>query len=233
MAEKIVNALIEGGKATAGPPLGPTLAPMGLNIGKVVGDINAATKEFAGTRVPVKVIVDTAAKSYTIEVGTPPTSALIKNAIFIQKGSGKAALVKAGDIAVDQLIKILKTKRNVIHGRSDRAALKEVIGSCIPMGILVDGKDPREMQKEVDTGKFDDKLSGKIELEIPSKEDVMKKNKQHIDAITQLGAATKEGEEAGKKKKVKGTTEIQEAAAAPATATNAKGGKGGKGAKKK
>ena len=58
MAKETVEVMVEGGKATAAPPLGPALGPMGVNIGQVVGKINEKTKSFAGMKVPVKVIID-------------------------------------------------------------------------------------------------------------------------------------------------------------------------------
>ena len=39
-----------------------------------------------------------------------------------------------------------------------KAATKEVMGTCVSMGLSVDGKDPREAQKDVDAGKYDDIL---------------------------------------------------------------------------
>ena len=78
MSEQTINALIEAGKATAGPPLGPALGPLGINTGKVVNDINEKTKSFEGIRIPVKVIINPATKTYTIEVGSPSVSSLIK-----------------------------------------------------------------------------------------------------------------------------------------------------------
>ena len=63
MAKDTVEVLIQGGKATAAPPLGPALGPKGVNIGKVVADINEKTKDYAGMQVPVKVIIDTDDKS--------------------------------------------------------------------------------------------------------------------------------------------------------------------------
>ena len=91
MPEKIVKALVDGGKANAGPPIGPTLAPMGVNITDVVKQINEKTKSFQGMSVPVSIIINTSTKNFKIEVGTPPISALIKKAIGVEKASSKAA----------------------------------------------------------------------------------------------------------------------------------------------
>ena len=73
MAKETIEVLIEGGKATAAPPLGPALGPMGVNIGQVVSDINSKTQSFKGMQVPVKVIIDTDTKGYKISIGTPCT----------------------------------------------------------------------------------------------------------------------------------------------------------------
>ena len=76
MADK-VEAMVDGGRATAGPPLGPALGPKGVNIGQVIAKINEKTKAFDGMKVPVTVIINDD-KSFDIKVGTPPMSALIK-----------------------------------------------------------------------------------------------------------------------------------------------------------
>ncbi len=75
--KQIVEALVEGGKASAAPPLGSSLGPLKVNIGLVVSQINDKTKDFKGMKVPVKVIVDLDSKEFTIEIGTPPASQLI------------------------------------------------------------------------------------------------------------------------------------------------------------
>ena len=78
MVKKIVEALVDGGKATPAPPLGPTLSVFKVNIGKIVQDINQKTKEYEGMKVPVKIIIDDETKEYSIEIGIPPVSSLIR-----------------------------------------------------------------------------------------------------------------------------------------------------------
>jgi len=76
MAElQIVSALVTGGQANAGPPLGPTLGPLGVNILQIVNAINEKTKDFEGMKVPVTVSVDKKTKQWTVDVGIPSAAA--------------------------------------------------------------------------------------------------------------------------------------------------------------
>ena len=158
MAETI-EVLVEGGKANAGPPLGPALGPLGVNVMQVVNAINEKTKHFDGMKVPVKVIVDPKTKSFEIEVGTPPVTALILKELGIEKGSGNPREEKVGNLSMDQVIKIAKMKYGDLLGKDLKRKVKEVIGSCVSIGVNVEGKSPKEVQKEIDEGKYDAKLS--------------------------------------------------------------------------
>ena len=75
-----IEALVDAGKASAGPPLGPSLGPTGVNVKDVVDEINSKTKEMAGMQVPVKIKIDDK-KGFTIDIGTPPASSLIKQVL--------------------------------------------------------------------------------------------------------------------------------------------------------
>ena len=153
--KKQVEALLSGGEATAGPPLGPALGPLGVNVLQIVNRINELTKGYAGMKVPVKVIVDIDTKAFEVEIGTPTTSALIVKELGIEKGSGNPKAEKAGNLTVEQVVKIAQMKLPGSYALSENSAAKEVLGSCISMGITVDGRDPREIQKEISEGKWD------------------------------------------------------------------------------
>jgi len=160
---KIVEALVSGGKATAGPPLGPSLGPLGVNVLAIVNKINEATKSYAGMKVPVTVAVDPETKEFEVTVGTPTTSALIVSELGVEKGSGTPSTEKVGNLSVAQVIKIAEVKRAGLLARNLKAAVKEVLGSCVSMGVSVEGKDPREVQREVDEGRHDELLEKKAE----------------------------------------------------------------------
>ena len=153
-----IEALVEGGKASAGPPLGPALGPLGVNIMQIINTINEKTKQFDGMKVPVKVIVDPKTKKFEIEVGTPPASSLILKEIGAEKGSGAAGSHKVGNLTVDQAIKVAKMKFDNLLGKELKQKTKEVIGTCVSMGITVEGKKPQEIQKAIDDGVFDSKF---------------------------------------------------------------------------
>jgi large subunit ribosomal protein L11 len=155
---KTIDVIVEGGKATAGPPLAPALAPMGINIGQVVAKINEETKDFAGMKVPVKVNVDPATKEFTVEVGSPPTAEIIKKEAGIEKGAGNRE-EPAGDVSLEVVVKIAKAKSNSL-GSGVKEKLKEVLGTCLSMGVTVEGKNARDVINEVDEGKHDSLLAG-------------------------------------------------------------------------
>ena len=85
MAKDTVEVLIEGGTATPGPPLGPAIGPFGINMMQVVEEINNKSADFKGMKVPVKIIIDSSSKDFEIEIGTPPTTALIMDELNIEK----------------------------------------------------------------------------------------------------------------------------------------------------
>lgn len=150
-----VNAMVEGGKASTGPPLGPALGPLGLNLGQIIKEINEKTKDFQGMQVPVTVTVtDPSTKSYEISVGVPPTSALLKKEIGIEKGASKRKEATAGDATLEQITKVARSKMDNLMANSLTSAVLEVIGTCVSLGVTIDKKDPREMQRLIKNGEI-------------------------------------------------------------------------------
>lgn len=150
---KVVEVLIEGGKASSGPPLGPALGPLGVNIKEVVSSVNELTKDYAGMEVPVKITID--GGKVDITVGTPPTAALIKKDLGIEKAVTHSTSDYTGDISIEQLKEIAKRKKEVMLASSLKRAVKEIVGTCVSMRVKVEGKDAKEIQKEIDEGKYD------------------------------------------------------------------------------
>lgn len=154
----IVEVLVSGGAANPGPPLGPALGPLGVNVKAVVDEINKATAEYKGIQVPVRIEVE-ADKSFTIKVGTPPTTALLKQEAKIEKGSADPGMQKVADITMEQVVSVAKMKRGSLLSYDLKNAVKEVLGTCLTLGITVEGKDPREVQRAVSSGEYDQILA--------------------------------------------------------------------------
>ena len=153
---KTVSALVNGGEASAGPPLGPALGPIGVNILQVVNTINEKTKDFPGMKVPVKVEVDPETKKFTVEVGIPPTTALIAKEANILKGSGTAGINYAGSITMASAIKIAKMKIESSYAKDIKGVVKEVIGSCMSAGVKVEDKTAKEIYSDISADKYDE-----------------------------------------------------------------------------
>jgi large subunit ribosomal protein L11 len=151
MSEVTITGLGEGGKASSGPPLGPALGPLGVNINAIIGEINEKTKQFEGIKIPVKVHVDTGTKSFRIEVGTPTTSALILKELKIQSGA-KTKDEIVGNITMDQLKSIAKSKEATIYGKTMSQRINQILGTCKSMGVTCDGEDPRKLIEKINKG---------------------------------------------------------------------------------
>lgn len=154
----VVEALVQGGKANPGPPLGPALGPLGINIKEVVEKINEKTRDYNGMQVPVKIIVADD-KSVEIEVGTPPTSALVMQEAGIRKGSGTSGSEVVGNLSIQQVAKIARMKKESVLSYDLKATMKEVMGTCVPMGVTIENMAPKECQKALSEGSFEDALA--------------------------------------------------------------------------
>jgi len=160
MANKqTVSSLVTGGEASAGPPLGPALGPMGVNILQIISAINEQTKEFKGMKIPVSVLVDADTKKWEIEVGIPSASALLLKEAGIQKGSGTSGTEWVGEVSADMIAKIAKVKLETSYASSLKSVAKQIVGTCVSLGIKVEGKTPKEFTAEINEGKWDSKLN--------------------------------------------------------------------------
>ncbi len=159
MAElQTISSLVTGGQASAGPPLGPALGPMGVNIMEVISSINEKTKDFEGMKVPVTVSVDPDTKKWDVTVGIPSSAALLLKEAGVQKGSGTSGTDWVGDIGMDAVVKVAKTKLDSSYATSLKSVTKSVVGTCVPLGIKIEGKTPKEVTAEINEGKWDSKI---------------------------------------------------------------------------
>ena len=150
----VVEALVSGGNVSPGPPLGPSLGPLGVNVKTVIEKINEETKAFSGMQVPIKITIDDK-KQFTIQVGTPPTSSLIKKELKIELGSGTPSTKFVGNLTIKHVVNITKMKKNDSLSKNMKNASKEVIGTCGTLGVTVEGMKAKEVTAAINNGKFD------------------------------------------------------------------------------
>ena len=139
MAKKVksvVSIQIEAGKASPAPPIGPSLAPHGINLMMFCKEYNARTASMAGYIIPAK-ITDYTDNSFTFTLGTPPTAQLIRKAAGIEKGSPTPNRNKVGKITMAQVKEIAEMKMKDLNAVNLEGAMKQVIGTARSMGVEV------------------------------------------------------------------------------------------------
>ncbi len=155
----IIKLLIDGGDMKPGPAIAQKIGPIGINMGKVISDINTATKDFKGMKVPVELDIDEKTKEFTIKTFSPPTSELLKKDLNLEKGSGEHKKIKVGNASIEDVIKITKIKYPDMLQKQFKSAVKSVLGTCASIGILVENQGPNELIKEIDKGKFEKEIN--------------------------------------------------------------------------
>lgn len=213
-----IKLIVEGGAMKPGPAVAQQLGPMGINMGKVIADVNTATSGFKGMEVPVEIDVDGKTKTFTIKVFSPSVATLLKKEIVSERGSGSAKEVKVGNLAIEQIISVAKTKQSALLSRTLKSAVKLVTGTCVSLGILIESKDPKQVEKDIDAGMYDQEIKAE-------KTDVSPEKKKELQAFF---AAVKEKQEKAKKAAEEAAAAAEAAkaaaaAAAPAAATPAAG----------
>jgi large subunit ribosomal protein L11 len=124
----------------------------------VVDEINRKTADFNGMQVPVRIEVDDR-KQFTVTVGTPPTTALIKKEAGVEKGSAQPSTQLAGNLPLEAAIRIARMKAGDMLSYDTKKRVKEVVGTCVSMGITVEGRRPKEILTAIDAGEFDARLA--------------------------------------------------------------------------
>jgi len=223
-----IKILVDAGKASAGPPLGPALGPTGVNVGLVVAKINEKTKDFAGMKVPVEVIIDPKTRSFDVKTGSPPVSQLIMKEVAVEKLSGNPRYQKVGNLAIEQVIKVANSKMDSLNCTSMKSAAKTVIGTCVSIGVLVEGMEPKEATKAVNEGKFDKEITA-IKTDVsPEKKKQLAQQLADVKSKLEKQLAAVKAEAEAAKPTVAGTVVAEgeapaEAGKAAAPAAGAKG----------
>ncbi|MBX4212335.1 50S ribosomal protein L11 [Candidatus Pacearchaeota archaeon] len=204
-----VKLIVDGGDMKPGPAVAQQLGPMGINLGKVIADVNTATSGFKGMKAPIEIDVDAKTKSYKIKVFSPPVAELIKKEINAEKGSGEAKVTKVGNIALERIISIAQTKMSNLLAKDLKSAVKLIVGTCVSLGVLVDSKEAKDVEKDISSGKYDHEIKHAITEPSPEKK----------AELSRFFAIRKAEQEKAKKalEEAKAAEEAAKAAAAAAT----------------
>jgi large subunit ribosomal protein L11 len=155
---KIIRVQVKGGEAKSEPPLGPALADAGLNVAEVIEKINKVTEKYREHTVTVKIIVNLDTKEYNLEVELPTTTSLLLATAGASEPSGDPVHKKVGNISFEDVVKVAIMKKPELTAKTLKAAVKTILGSARSIGITVEGKDPKEVIKEVEQGLYDEVL---------------------------------------------------------------------------
>ncbi|MDD2521916.1 MAG: 50S ribosomal protein L11 [Anaerolineaceae bacterium] len=139
MAKKvkaIVKLQIQAGKANPAPPIGPALAPHGVNIMAFCKDYNARTSNRMGEIIPAEITIFMDG-SFKFELKSSPAAVLLKKAAGIEKASANPKTEKVGQVTRAQLKEIAEIKFKDMNANDIEAAMRQLEGTARNMGIKV------------------------------------------------------------------------------------------------
>jgi len=195
-----IKLLVDGGSMKPGPALSQKLGPAGVPINKVIEKVNSETASFKGMQVPVEINVDLGTKEFEVQVFSPPVSGLLKKEAGVEKGSGAHEKVKVGNLSIEEIITVAKSKIANLLSKDLKSAVKTVVGSAGSLGILIESKSAKEIEKMIDEGKFDKEINEGITTTPEAKKKSLKefysKLKAEQDKKMKIEAEKKEEEAA-------------------------------------
>ncbi|MDO8628594.1 MAG: 50S ribosomal protein L11 [Nanoarchaeota archaeon] len=219
-----IEMIIDGGKAAPNAAIAQKLGPMKIPIPKVMEEINKKTSEFKGMKIPVKLHVNPETKEFTIDVGSPSVTELIKKEINLEKGSGTPNKVKAANIPIEQVIKIAKMKHDALLSRDLKTSVKQIVGSCGSLGILIESKESHDINEAISKGTYDSLIN--------NPQEATKEKIQELQAaLTKINEDLKKQFEKAVEVPAEGTVPVEGAVPAEGAAAPAAGAKPGEAAK--
>lgn len=206
----MIKLLAEGGAMKPGPALSQKLGPAGIPINQVIQKINEATEDFKGLKVPVELDIDVKTKKFEVKISSPPVSELLKKELGLTKGSGMQLKTVVGNASIEQIISVAKTKMQNLLCKDLKSAVKVVVGTCVSLGVYVENKPAKEVERDIESGKYDKEIAQVKTQTSPEKkkalEDYFKEVQKKQELILKQEQAAKEAAE-------------QAAATTPAAAT--------------
>lgn len=192
----MIKLLVEGGAMKPGPALSQKLGPAGINVNQVIQKVNDVTKNFGGMKVPVELDINPSTKTFEVKVFSPPVSELLKKEVGVETGSGLQKKKYIGNLAIEQIISVAKTKMPNLLCNDIKSAVKTVIGTCVSLGILVENQPASELGNQIDGGKWSKEIESEKTEVSPEKrkelDEYFNNVKAEQDKIAKLEQAAKE-----------------------------------------
>lgn len=150
---KVIYVRQYGGEEGAPAVLAPKVGPLGLNLKKIRTDIQTVTMPWKGIRIIAKLAV----KNREAEITVVPTasSLILKELKEPLRDRKKVKNIKHnGNLTKATILDIAKQLRFKSQARHMSGTVKEVLGTAFAIGCSIDGKHPRDLQKEIDNGEW-------------------------------------------------------------------------------
>lgn len=212
-----IKLLVDGGSMAPGPVLSQKLGPIGINVNAVIQKVNDSTQNFKGLKVPVELDIDPASKTFEVKVFSPPVSELLKRELGIEKGSGMQKKITPYNASIEQIISVAKTKLPNMLARNLKSAVKLVVGTSGSLGVLVENKTAAEVEREIESGKYDKEIKEERTVTSPEKrrklDEFFFEVKEKQEKVLKAEQAAKEAAQAAET--AAATTTAGTAAAAP------------------
>lgn len=173
---------------------GPELAGLGIVMPEFTRAFNDETKDRNGEPVPVTITIYTD-KSFTFKTHTAPASYKLLQAAGIKKGSDNAKTTKVATIKKEQIKEIAEYKMEDMNTTDVEAAMRVIAGTAKNMGILIDGMDDLEAEKEAATEATRAAASASAKVaELDAALNEATNNKEFVEAESEKGSSEKEGD---------------------------------------
>ncbi len=153
---KFVTLKVVGGEAPSNAVLSGKLAPFGCNPKKAGEEILKNTKEYTNIRIFIKLSIQSR-EIKKVEIFPMCSSYIIKELKepIRQRRKVKGAVYKhTGNLTFEQVKNIAKKMKEKTLSRDFKGSVKEALGTCLAVGITVDGKSPKVITEAVESGKL-------------------------------------------------------------------------------
>ena len=207
-----IKLLAEGGAMKPGPALSQKLGPAGIPLNQVIQKVNEATSDFPGLKVPVELDVDMKTKKFEVKIFSPPVAELLKKELGVSKGSGTQLKAQIANASIEQVISVAKTKMQNLLCKDLKSAVKVVVGTCVSLGVLIENRPAKEIEKEIDEGKYDKEIAQVKTETSPEKKKILK---DYFDEVQKKQEIILKQEQAAK------DAAAEQSAAAPAASGSA------------